>query len=373
MPKFVAIEPLSKEALDSMGFVWHNDEDGEYVIKDKLIAVSEVEADAYYEATQALYDMYEAGAEYVIKNELFELLNIPKNLIDPIKKSWKQERENHLYGRFDLSGGIDGKPIKLIEFNADTPTLLLESSVIQWMLLENSSLENKKQFNNIYESIGEKLLSMSLSCKGEFTKFLFSAVKEIEEETITTKLLAQMAKDKGLTANFTPLEDMAFEDAWVVDERGNPYDLWFKLFPWEDMLAFEGKLETKVINPAFTLLYQSKGMLAILYKLFPESPYLLKTSFEPIQEKYVKKRMFGREGANIDIVEGSETLLTTGGIYEEYSAVYQEYVDFIRDEEGLYYQAGVFYSDKPCGLGFRRGAEILDDMSQFVGHFIQEQ
>ena len=371
MPKFIAIEPLEREPLDKIGFTWHKDEDGEYIIKDKLIALSEVEAEAYYKAADELYTMYEAGAEYVIKNSLFELLDIPSNLIAPIKKSWRDERENHLYGRFDLSGGIDEQPIKLIEFNADTPTLLLESSVIQWMLLESSSLENKKQFNSIYEAIGEKAVAISKGDRGEYSKFLFSCVKDIEEETNTTKLLEQMAKDRGLLTHFSFLEDIAFDNGAVLDESEKAYDFWFKLYPWEDMLAFDGKLNTKVLNPAFTLLYQSKGMLAILYKLFPNSPYLLKSSFEPIQEKYVKKRMFGREGANIDIVEGEALLLSTEGIYEEYSAVYQEYVDFVRDEAGLYYQAGVFYSGKPCGVGFRRGAEILDDMSQFVGHLIE--
>jgi len=81
--------------------------------------------------------------------------------------------------------------------------------------------------------------------------------------------------------------------------------------------------------------------------------------------------MFGREGANIDIVdESGEIVNSTDGIYDEYKAVYQEYTPFVQDEQKNYYQAGVFYSDGACGLGFRRGAEILDDMSQFIGHIV---
>ena len=53
--------------------------------------------------------------------------------------------------------------------------------------------------------------------------------------------------------------------------------------------------------------------------------------------------------------------------------MYQEYVEFVRDDEGLYYQAGVFYSDGACGIGFRRGAEILDDMSEFVAHLVESR
>ncbi|MDQ7068307.1 MAG: glutathionylspermidine synthase family protein [Sulfurimonas sp.] len=351
-------------------FSWHKDEDGEYIVRDRVIKVTQEEATAYERAANDIYKMYEAGAEYVIENNLFSDLDIPPSLVEPIKKSWKTQRENHLYGRFDLSGGLDSKEIKLIEFNADTPTLLLESAVIQWMILEVSGLRDPKQFNTIYEAISKKFQSISLSKKASFSKFLFSSIKNVDEEIVTTKLLQNMAKDAALLTEFSYLEDIGFMDSFVVDANENRYDFWFKLYPWEEMLDSEEYLQTAILNPAFTLLYQSKGMLALLYELFPNSPYLLKTSFEPIKEKYVKKRMFGREGANIDIVENGKVLRTTEGIYEEYKAIYQEYVPFIKDEEGLFYQAGVFYSDGACGLGFRRGAEILDDMSQFIGHLV---
>lgn len=359
MPTFFPIKPISKDALDKMNYTWHNDEDGEYILKTAVISLSEKEAQAYHNASNEIYKMYEKGAQYVIQNNLFDALDIPPSLIPYIKESWQNERENHLYGRFDLSGGIDDKPIKLIEFNSDTPTLLLESSVIQAMLL--NGLADAKQYNNVYEAISLKFEKIAKSKKGEFTRFLFSCVQNIEEERITTQFLQEMATHKGLLTSFEYLENLGFE---------NKEDFWFKLYPWEDMQNFESNARTSMLNPAFTLLYQSKGMLAILYELFPESPYLLKTSFEPIKEKYVKKRMFGREGANIDIVENGKVLSTTDGIYDEYKAVYQEYENFVKDEEGNYYQAGVFYSDGACGLGFRRGAEILDDMSVFVGHIV---
>ncbi len=356
------IKALKKDHLDAMGYTWHNDEDGEYIVKDKFLLISEDEALAYENAANKLYKMYEAGASYVIKNNLFEALDIPKTLVHQIKYSFDNERDMHLYGRFDLSGGVDLKPIKLIEFNADTPTLLLESVAIQEMMLRFNEELNLRQFNNIYAAIAQKFVEISENKKGLYSKFLFSSVEGIEEELVTVKLLEDMAKSQNLFTTFNYLEEC---------EEEMPYDFWFKLYPWEDMPNFLYSKTTTMLNPAYTLLYQSKGMLAILYKLFPDSPYLLKTSFEPIQEKYVKKTMFGREGANIDIVENGELLLQTGGMYGEYKSVYQEYVDFIRDEEGRYYQAGVFYSGCACGMSFRRGLEILDDMSEFIGHAIK--
>ncbi|MDF1877921.1 glutathionylspermidine synthase family protein [Sulfurimonas sp. SAG-AH-194-L11] len=346
-----------------MGYTWHRDSDGEYILKDKFLLLSEAEAEAYLNAANEIYAMYEAGAAYVIEKNLFDALDIPKSLVETIKRSFKTERGKHLYGRFDLSGGIDSKEIKLIEFNADTPTLLLESAVMQQMMLLLNKELKLGQFNNIFESIAKQFVKISKQKKGLYSKFLFSSVRGIEEERVTVKLLEDMAKSQGLLTAFAYLEECDME----VE-----YDFWFKLYPWEDMPNFQANEKTTMLNPAYTLLYQSKGMLAILYELFPESPYLLKTAFTPIKEKYVKKRMFGREGANIEIVEDEKVLKETKGIYSEYKAVYQEYVDFVRDKEGQYYQAGVFYSGGACGVGFRRGAEILDDMSEFVAHGIKK-
>ena len=113
-------------------------------------------------------------------------------------------------------------------------------------------------------------------------------------------------------------------------------------------------------------------MMKILCDLFPDSPYLLKTDFEPIEGAQVEKRMFGREGANTKIVdsEGNE-MAATEGPYGNYKPVYQEYVEFPKDAEGNHYQAGVFFAYEACGLGFRRGGKILDNMSKFVGHVLK--
>jgi glutathionylspermidine synthase len=38
--------------------------------------------------------------------------------------------------------------------------------------------------------------------------------------------------------------------------------------------------------------------------------------------------------------------------------------------QGNKYQAGLFFAYESCGLSFRKGGEILDNMSKFVGHVI---
>ena len=181
------------------------------------------------------------------------------------------------------------------------------------------------------------------------------------------------------------MQNVRFDEDGIFDADDNKYEYWFKLYPWEDIAHDEPELATTlagiiqnqnaiILNPAYTLLFQSKGMLKILSDLFPDSPYLLKTSFEPLKGiKHVEKTVFGREGANTKIVESDGDIVEqTDGPYDNYKKVYQEYVEFNRDENGAKYQAGVFFAYEACGLGYRRGGKILDNMSKFVGHLIKD-
>jgi glutathionylspermidine synthase len=91
----------------------------------------------------------------------------------------------------------------------------------------------------------------------------------------------------------------------------------------------------------------------------------------PLDTLHVEKCVFGRECANTKIKQANGTVLEqTGGEYDNYKKVYQEYVDFPKDSNGNKYQAGVFFAYEACGMSFRKGSEIMDNMSKFVGHVI---
>jgi glutathionylspermidine synthase len=383
------LNPLDDATLEKLGFTWHTDNDGSKYVSNQLVEVSQEEAELYYEAANELYDMYVTAAEYVIENDLFFELGIPFNLVEPIKKSWENDVHWHIYGRFDLAGGIDGKDIKLIEFNADTPTGLFETAMLQWALLKHNNMDENKQFNNVYEAISnnfKRLITLfddleEFDSRYDGWKILFSSISNNDEEEVTTKLLEQMASDAGFVTSFEFLENTHFDENGIYDAHENAYEYWFKLYPWEDIAVDEPELATTlsnimqaqkaiILNPAYTLLFQSKGMMKILCDLFPESEYLLKTSFEPLQgTKQVEKSVFGREGANTAIIDENNTLLEkTDGPYDNYKKIYQEYVEFPKDVHGEKYQAGVFFAYEACGLSFRKGGEIMDNMSKFVGH-----
>ena len=387
------LKPLTNEYLESIGFTWHTDTDETSYISDEVISISETQATAYYEATNELYDMFCEAGQHVIDNNLFHELDIPFNLVEIIKDSWEDDVHWHLYGRFDLAGGLNGVPIKLIEFNADTPTALFETAIVQWAILKFNELEESSQFNSLYEAIKDNFKRFVTLDSGidKFEehyeklnwKILFSSVSGNDEEENTTRLLEHIAKEAGYKTDFSYIQDVEFSNDGISKDD-EVFEFWFKLIPWEDIAIDEGELAvtlTEIIsnkkaiicNPAYTLLFQSKGIMKILWDLYPNHPLLLETSFDPLENtKQVEKMCFGREGANVAIVNEDNSLeMKTDGAYENFKPIYQEYIEFPKDDNGDSYQAGVFYAYEACGLGFRKGGVILDNMSKFVGHIVE--
>ena len=384
--------PLATDYLESLGFVWHTDSDETSYISDELVILSEAEAEAYYEATNALYDMYVEAAEHVVENNLFHEIGIPFNLVDVIKESWESDVHWHLYGRFDLAGGVNGKPIKLLEFNADTPTALFETAIVQWAILKQNNLEEESQFNGLYEALVDnfkRLVTLeedvsTFEERYDGWNFLFTSVKGNSEEENTVKLLQHIATEAGFQTEFAYIDDIEFspEDGILYQDKN--YELWFKLIPWEDIALEESDLamlltniiknqKAIIFNPAYTLLFQSKGLLKILWDLYPNHPLLLESSFEPLEgTKQVKKPVFGREGGSVSIIdEKSNDIEAVPGDYDNHKMVYQSYTELATDTQGHSYQAGVFYAYEACGLGFRKGGKILNNMSKFVGHLVK--
>ncbi|KLE10615.1 glutathionylspermidine synthase [Aliarcobacter butzleri L354] len=391
--KLEKLKPLTDEYLESIGFIWHTDKDNSSYISNEIVVISEDEANAFYEATNELYDMFVEAGQYVIDNDLFHELNIPFNLVEIIKESWENEVHWHLYSRFDLAGGIDGHPIKLIEFNADTPTSLFETAIIQWAILKANGLDEASQFNNLYEALKDNFKRI-ITLNSDIEKFeeyysnlgwkiLFSSISSSIEDINTTKLLQHIASEAGFNTDFEYIENVQFSDDGIFKDD-ELFEFWFKLIPWEDIAIQESELalilteiikEKKAIifNPAYTLMFQSKAFMKVLWDLYPNHHLLLETSFEPLKgKKQVEKRAFGREGANTKIINADGSIDTqTSGDYEGHKAIYQEYVEFPKDEKDDCYQAGVFYAYEACGLGFRKGGKILNNMSKFVGHIIK--
>ena len=387
-PRFLNNSPDA--SLRNLGWEWMLGEDTLPYLTNEIVSVKQSEADAYYEAAQTLYELFVEAAQYVIDNNLWTETGIPDNLLEIIKLTWEDDRHWHLYGRFDLAGGLDGKAIKLIEFNADTATCIPETAVVQWAHLKANNLDEGKQFNTLYESLVGQFRELMNQNSDLTPTLLLSTLRDTPEDDTNAAVLGEAAREAGFDVEYafvdeielSPTEGIFWHNA--ASNQFEKFDFWFKLIPWEYISQDEPEMadiltqivknrKAVLLNPAYTLLFQSKYLLKVLWDLFPYHPLLLKTETKPLIDRpSVEKVLFGREGANVRILDDSGAILSSvGGDYGHHARIYQEYVEFPRDAVGQRYQAGVFFAGEACALGFRRGGKIIDNKAQFLGHIVE--
>ena len=379
-----------QQSLRNAGWDWMLGEDTLPYITDDIVVVSEHEAEKYYEAANELYEMFIEAGQHVLDNNRLTELGIPENLHKLVRYSWDNDKQWHLYGRFDLSGGLDDKPIKLIEFNADTATCIPETAIVQWASLKANNLDESQQFNTLYERLVENFRELQRQNPNFTPTLLISTMRDYPEDDTNMQVLGEAAKEAGFEVAFDYIEEVEFSPIEGIYKQ-NPtdgsftrFDYWFKLIPWEYIGWDEPELsdiltniiinqKAVILNPAYTLLFQSKGILKVLWELFPNHPLLLQTENQVIQGKAsVEKVLFGREGANVRILSADGYALEKNdGEYFEQNTIFQEYTEFLQDKSGNYYQAGVFFAGEACGLGFRKGGKIIDNKAQFCGHIIE--
>ncbi len=126
-----------REDCESVGFTYHS-MDGVYWDEAHCYRFSAAQIDELEAATAALHELTLTAIEQIVTTDRFEQLAIPAAFADYVRASWRA-KEPALAGRFDLA--YDGvNPPKLLEYNADTPTALLEASVVQWRWLQQAVL-----------------------------------------------------------------------------------------------------------------------------------------------------------------------------------------------------------------------------------------
>lgn len=360
-----------------------------YVTSD-VVTISEATAEIYYEGGSELTEMFRSAAKQVIDQHLFREMGIPDSLIEMIQYTWSDERHVHLYGRFDLSFDEEGNHVKLIEYNADTATCLPETAIVQWAQLKSNGLDEDRQYNTLYEELVERFQLIKTLNDDLSPSIVFSTLRNYPEDESNVSILMEAAREAGFDVVFAYIDELDFSptDGMFIHDPDNAafirFDFWFKLIPWEFIGNEEKELaeiltqliknrQLVVLNPAYSLLYQSKYILKVLWDLYPYHPLLLQTERHQMpHKKSVAKVLFGREGANISIIEkGGDVSEAVNGDYGDQPRIYQEFFPFQTDQEGLTYQAGLFVVNEPCALGFRRGGTILDNSAQFVGHVIE--
>jgi glutathionylspermidine synthase len=327
---------------------------------------------------ELLHSMCLDAVEHVVTTERYRDFGIPEWEWPHIAESWKRH-DPHLYGRFDLRYDGSG-PAKLLEYNADTPTSLLEASVVQWHWL-TECFDGDDQWNSVHEKLVERWTEIGRRLATAEVHFTWSSADTTGEDNVTSAYLQETAAEAGLNTVGLAIEEIGWDSLLerFVDLEEAPMSSVVKIYPWEWMVedtfgehAVRSLPQTQWIEPLWKMLLSNKAMLAVLWEMFPGHPNLLPTFADQpgLLTEYVRKPKLGREGNNISVLaEGWQA--DTGGVYGAEGYVYQAF-DPLPEFDGMRPALGAWVvGDAAAGLGIRETAGLItDDGAAFVPHRI---
>ena len=361
--------------MERLGFGFHSS-DIPYWDESVCYSFTPGEVRQLEQATSELWSMCLEAVQYVIDKKLYATFGIPENAIVYLERTWEQDHPS-VYGRFDLC--LRNGELKLLEFNADTPTSLFEAGIVQWFWLQDVD-ESKDQFNSIHEKL--------IDCWHYLGSWLhpgtlhFSCIRDSLEDLTNTEYLRDCALQAGLDTKLIFMEDIGWSakrKSFAGTDEEEIVNI-FKLYPWEWMVREPfGKMigrdikDAFFIEPAWKMILSNKAILPVLWKLFPGNRWLLPAYFNSGSlHDYVRKPLLSREGANVGIVSGGKMILQTGGEYGEEGFIYQELFP-LPEFDGYFPVIGSWIiGQEPAGIGIREADTLItSNTSRFVPHFIE--
>ena len=375
--------PDWREQADKVGFVFHSTDGATYWDESAYYGFTLEEIERDLEAPTAALDglCRELVARAVADEQILRRLAIPVAYWNWLAASWKRG-DPSLYGRFDLRYDGNG-PAKLLEYNADTPTAVFETAVFQWLWLEDAIErlivpKQADQYNSLHETLIEGWRGI-----GRGRRLHLAGTIGDPEDRGTLAYLEDCARQAGLATGVLAMENIGrMPNGSFVDLDNAPIELMFKLYPWEWMMReqFGASLPgapTQFVEPPWKAILANKGILPLLWEMFPRHPNLLPAYFDDdpaaatLGTSYVKKPLYSREGANVELVVSGEILDADPGPYGAEGYVRQA-LSPLPQFAGNYAVLGSWIADgKPCGLSVREDTSpITKNTSRFVPHAI---
>ncbi|MET4093839.1 glutathionylspermidine synthase family protein [Arthrobacter sp. UYCu712] len=291
-----------------------------------------------------------------------------------------QAGDADVYGRFDFVYDGRGGPAKMLEYNADTPTGLIEAAVAQWFWLQDVFPE-KDQWNGIHEALIRQWKKLQYRTGMSTLHIAHSEAEQSGEDWMTAAYMRDVASQAGWTTIGINMSDIGWDPNLnrFVDLDNFMISTMFKLYPWELMMKepFGHRLLQRAHNPrwvepAWKMLLSNKALLAALWHLYPDHPNLLPAYLDgpgPLKE-WVAKPLHGREGDNIKIHAAGINLEQPGG-YGREGWCYQQF-HALPDFDGNRPVLGLWVVDgESVGCGIRESdGPITDYFCRFVPNTI---
>ncbi|SDC03347.1 glutathionylspermidine synthase family protein [Acinetobacter boissieri] len=334
------------------------------------------------DASNQLHQMCLSIVEDLIQRGNYpNYFELPQSAIPLIEETWKS-KSPMLYGRFDFA--YDGHTIKMLEYNADTPTGLLEASVAQWHWLEQvETIKNRDQFNSIHEAL---IARWKLLYQPQTTVHFSACQSAGREDWGNLEYLMDTAFQAGLNVSELSMQNIGWDGLNFVDLNDETIQHIFKLYPWEWIWQeqFSQYIQPHIqwIEPCWKMLLSNKAILIELWKRFPNHPLLLEShaydSTENYSGKWVRKPILAREGANIHILQNSKDCGEASGSfyfkdYDQHGYVVQRWADTPLYEGRLPTLGLWMVGDECAGMSLREDVfDIIGNDAHFAAHYFIE-
>lgn len=376
-----------KTIVEKQGLKFHTIDGEDYWNEKAYYSFGIAEINKIEKATEQCHQFYIEAAEHLVKHPqiLKEQFVIPEDIIPFVIDSWNNESDDAAkvkclnYGRFDFSYNGSDAP-KLLEYNCDTPTSLLEASVIQHFWKQDVFPE-LDQFNSLHEKLIERYISLDKNgvINPYVGKIHFTGMPDHLGEDITTiSYHMDLCEAAGIKASLINAKDIGLTPTGMfVDMSNKEIDTLFHLYPLEWMVNEKfgkalAKSRVNLLEPLWKMLWSNKAILPILWELFAGHESILPASFTPMAYDCIAKPVLAREGGNITILRNNEVSEQTGGLYGDVPLVYQKLHE-LPNFNGNYPVIGSWcVNGNAAGMGIREDKGLITgNGSAFVPHIIR--
>lgn len=364
-----------QKKVERAGLTYHSANGAAYWDESVYWEFTPQEIDHIEQATAELQKMCLSAAGFVLEGNRPGDLRVPPAAAALIRQTWLAGPPS-LYGRMDLA--FNRKDLKLLEYNAETPTSLVEAAVARWCWLEDR-FPDADQFNFIHEA----LIARWGELAGYLREPVYFACEPFEEDWMTISYLPDTAQQAGFSTSAIAVQGTGWHQGrqQFVDEMDRPMGSIFKLYPWESLITdrfgarvVESANSVRWIEPAWKMLWSNKALPAILWEMYPGHELRLPAYPDGPRHlsAWVRKPLLGREGANVTVNLGGKVAEETDGRYRDDTFVFQEYFD-LAAEEGKRVVLGSWLVDgEPCGMGIREpDSYVTSNTSRFVPHLFR--
>jgi len=359
------------------------------------------------EAVGHIYKRVAALLRTVPDNALLQM-GLPPELLNVVRQ--RTQMPDTVIGRLDLVK--TGKGYKLLEFNADTSGLVVETFPINAKVCEELGEINPNEK-------GEAALILALEnaiCAGityvgknsaELANIVFTAQSNCERDRdITSYLMGLLDLPSNMQKQFVPLELLRADQQGLYDSDGKKIDVLYRFYPLQLLggkifRAEKNRIGSSVsgsilydlvinhrlafINPPSAFLMECKAVQSVIWGLSRAGIYfdadeqlLIERYFLPTfmdavftDDTYVVKPVYGSDGDTITIANprNGEVSGSDGTTYLEQPMVYQKYVKLPRVELMTEYGPRSLSILTSCFLIDGRGVGITLRAGEFITDF----